>query len=362
MFPGHVFRDMVVTIMHDNMPLMTTEELRARLRAYDPANMQDFAFDGDLLGKLQVRLFEEKVLGGNLWTALHSGMQEFFMHIVPFNAGVYLANPIAALNQEQIVVSAADIVAVQASRQQTRPEQLQGVVVETTSGVPVKGESVEAESKHYFAYPPMRTEDGAVAVDISEADTLNFKGGFYHWWKAPAWIDGRINFNSTAKLVTTTGRGARLKTAVKSSEDEVAYRNTLGPLLAKMIYAQLMNDSMQIPEIVLPFRTDLMPGTTIKMLNGTTVLSGLGFSGRDWYGMLTAVRFDMSNEGEPMLQTVIQTSYVRPTQTLPGTQELGYTDGSFFEGAWCGIDLSGNAITEPPDSREFPGQPKVGLK
>lgn len=362
LFPGHVLRDMAVRVIDKNMPeLMTPEELRNRVQVYDPANFTQYSLNADLIGRMQSLLFQDKVLSGNLWEALLTCSQEFFLNIIPYASGVALANPVASLDQEQLVVNANELVAVQASRSNARPEVLRGVIAQLSTGAREGGDGVASEVNWLFAYPPLdaRTNDGSVAFNILEASSIKARGGYYQWWRAPKWLNGDAGLNTSPKAFAPIQPNARVSSATQSADSRREYLASLGPVLAKMIYAQLMRDNVQVPELVFPFRTDLMPGTTIKLVNGTSVISGLGFSGRDWYGMITSVRFDLSNEGDPMLQTVVSLSYARPTQTLPGTQQIGYTSGSLFEAAWNGLRLDGTALTEAPDASEFPGRPKV---
>jgi len=357
LYPGHIIRDMAIAAVQKTMPdAMSAEELRYRIQVYASANMTGFGILGEHAARQQALMFQRAVLDSNLWQAVDSTAQEFFLNIMPFSMGIALGNPVAALDAEQLVINASEIIGVQASRAQTRPEKVQGVIVEMTSGDKEGKEVVTSEINYLSVFPPFLNSDGSVVLNIYDTEKYKGRGGHYRWWKAPKWLDG------TGMELSTKQRHdgkARLSTVAQSPSARQHYLSSLGPILAIMIYAQLMRDNLSVPELVFPFRTDIMPGTTIKLINGSDVLSGLGFSGRDWYGMVDRVRFDLSNEGDPMLQTTVGLSYTRATQTLPGTQQMGYNEGSIFEAPWNGIKLDGSALTEAPDATAFPATPKL---
>jgi len=346
LYPGSVMKRIASELMTSYAS--EDEDVRDEQRAiveelldtYDPANLTDIptATSFNLLES-----FAEKYLElwrtSNNWEALRRTAQYMFMHIVPYNNGLYLANPLSLMKTPSVEIRTRDYISL--------AQQVAATLTEPVDGVVIRVPNALGLDNARFMFP--KPDKGAQA-----------KLRYYHFREFPAWTHvyaeqmfGKI----TSQGVSETERAATQSTPNKENPAEV-YQE-LGERLAQAIYADLRMRKGAL-RLTLPYREDLMPGTIVSVVS--TGAEDMSFIGDTLYGMIkkTNIVCDMLQE-KGMLNTFVEVVSVRNTKDN-NDPNLALETHPIYEEPWVGIDLFGGFTLDQGYPEGVDDAPKATTK
>jgi len=212
-FPGTVIRYIAELLMQDYAEHMaeggTSDLVQARaaaveaamedlIQTYDPANLTLLNVPPAALLQSYANTYIASWKTSNNWEALVRTAREFFLHIVPYNKGVYLSNALS-LNREALVeIPSSAYTSISQKVTDTLSEPVDGVVL----------------------FPPEGSIDPAFKVvfpDYTEGEEAE-KHRYYHYRKYPSWIQNfsTLYYNDSTGKVSEVNRGA-----IKSSRMDI---------------------------------------------------------------------------------------------------------------------------------------------
>ena len=168
---------------------------------------------------------------------------------------------------------------------------------------------------------------------------------YYHFRQLPDWIlpvasamyntrvDGKIGI---ANKAATQKKDVSLDGGTLSSHVE-----TLGTEVLKVIYSQLKMKNLAA-RVMLPWRTDLMPGTNIKFTSSDS--AAVSFIGDELYGMITRTSFsaDMTQD-HGRLSVSIDIASLRNLSDNEN-DEMTFAEHPVYDKLWAGTKLNGDLL------------------
>jgi hypothetical protein len=294
-------------------------------------------------------------LNSNVWTALSDTANKMFLSVLPYNNGLWLANPLSLLRKPSKFLRAREIINMTTTlAARDFPEPVDGVVlnvpcvfqgdVENNPNWQNLSKAEQALIGAYrFVYPPTDIAGAAGAV----RDNIN-RDRYYHFLSMPDWL-------SEVNEIENVGKPAAKGTTTYSPEAlQIGDRYAaIGPAVAREMYAQFKATRTAL-QLTLPWREDLMPGTVVAVEN--TPDQTISFLGATLYGMIESTTFVCDVlQNAPALLTRVQLVAVRSEiDNQPPPTGFGLDASAMFEGAWVGMDLQGKLLTKPPAFKALP--------
>jgi len=332
-------------------PVLSDDEAAEVLKAYQPANVLPFVFGGMLPIQQAIHnAFQSIQPTGNLWQGFVQAAQTMMLSIIPFNTGVMLGNPMAIHATPDISLDPGDYLSVGVNMNAAPPERIDGIVVRSrvdNAGSVLVGDDVRTSD--WYVYPPLRNDKGEVEFAIQNA--TNKTPQYYHIADAPDWLERAfaLDKREANKDNAKNARNVQAKQEVSS-----AYLKQLGVVMAKMLYSDRMSRDTAAPQIQLPYRTDIMPGTMVELKDVSA--AGLGFFGSDMIGMVGQTTIVCSSvQNGYNLQMTAELRAVRSAADNVDADDGGVAleDPGIWQGRWVGIDINGEHLAELPEHEEL---------
>lgn len=312
---------------------LSMEDVELLVRDYDPANLVGVApVPGAIAGSIAER-FVGPWHKENCWGALVRTARHFFLHVVPFNKGVYVANPISLDRTPSVILKTTDYLGLHRERSDNLAEPVDGVALR----LPMKRLTTPA----YVTFPQHPKLQHAAAA-----------GKYYHIQDLPDWLQP-IRHRTYAR--PTAGERLATQPEVKDKLEAVGetglgeYFTKVGAKVAKARYSFLRQEQETI-RVRVPYREDLMPGSIVKLEASD---AGAEFLGTDLVGMVTTAAFHCSNlSTPPELYVDLSLINVR-TEADNVNDDLTFEGHPVYEGPWTGIDVFGEFLKSrpPPESK-----------
>ena len=260
----------------------------------------------------------------NNWQALVDTCRFLDLAIVPTATQLHIGNPFSLARTPDIELTSNEILSMKQIHKSPDVVRVDGVIVK----VPRSG----VRPQDIIAYPPLENKN---IVD---------HGKYYRVVQMPSWAypfaaqtygpaaGGKISYK--ARNAVEESPGAPPTNVANDFQ-------TIGERLAKVRYANLRMGQNTV-QLTLPFRTDLMPGTNIKVHNDST--EDMSFIGSSLYGMITRTRIvgDMMQD-KGRLNTYISVGSVRG-ETDNSDNDLTFEGNPLYSGAWAALNIKGEPI------------------
>jgi hypothetical protein len=323
-YPALVLKKIIRDLMEQYSPLIDVDSL---VVPFTQANLNSIVPDPFTVVSEIVDSFKDNWLRSNVWTALRQVVDQYLLHIVPFNTGFYIANPLGILKTPVLQISSSEFIHIKATDTGLMTEPVNGVGITAVTRINDKG--VPLTSRHIF-YPGDPT-----AVVPANA--------YYHFRSIPTWLQplGTTPFGGATGAPNRKNPGAVQGAAAPQNTSE-SYESA-GLRFAKMIYSQLKMRKIAVG-LIFPFRTNLMPGTNVAIQNSGA--EDMSFLGITVHGMIARTDFicSMIEGGGGQLNTHVQVVNVRNEKD---NASLGLPDHPIYKNTWPGIDINGTFISKP---------------
>jgi hypothetical protein len=332
--PPVAFKFIIEKLMSEFSPLMDVDDV---VQAYEPAAMLENRPNPDFVNLIMhiANAFSNGWANSNTWETLKRACAQFFLHIVPYNNGFYIANPLALLQVPSKVIKTSEYVNIQQTTARNRIEPVDGVVVR----IPSKIEPGLPGVISPVIYPP-----------LEQASVMPTKK-YYHFASVPPWLYPvlRDQFGArSSKPVNKHNRSTVEEGKQPAIENVPEHFEVVGAAVAKMIYSLLKMNKTAV-SLTMPYRDDLMPGTAVQIEN--TDAEDLSFIGDTLHGMIYSTSIECSTLQAPgSIRTIVQVVSVRNTED---NTNLGLAEHPIYSHTWVGTDLCGNLLAEPPEV-DFP--------
>jgi hypothetical protein len=181
-----------------------------------------------------------------------------------------------------------------------------------------------------FSFPNLGDQGGALPA-----------GTYHHFRQFPAWVQPILDFiNGTA----VQGQPFNIPPeAIKTVGSRREYYQKVGALLARSYYATMRYEKSAFYGITLPFRTDIMPGSVIKLQKSDREDS---YIGQHLYGMVGSTRISCDTMSEqPSLVTEVNLFALRDDIDNEKTESVTYDGNPLYRGRWVGMDLNGDLLS-----------------
>ncbi len=300
------------------------------LKPYEGAQVTQFTLPPAPYVESVSRQFRQSWVTSNCWEALKRTANYLFLNLVPYNEGMYIANPLALAREPAIEITPDEYVSWAPGMRRNIAEPVDGVVIT------VPRVSSRAEIK--IAFPPL--EGG-----------LEKTNRFYHFRSLPDWVSPIASLPygkkpAVGKVQFRPGGGAA-RCAVEKQKAPMEGGNidthieTAGQALAKVIYSQLKLTT-KVAKANFPFRTDLMPGTNVKFTSSDS--AAVEFIGDVLYGMVVGTTFsgDMTQD-KGRLGVSVDIATLRNEQDN-SNDEMTFADHPVYSTLWKGIKLDGELL------------------
>jgi hypothetical protein len=326
LFPGHAIRNMTLTLQKE---FSAAEELSEDLiKIYDPANLNDIPLTAENVTQNLVKTFLKGWVVSNAWESMVRTARHFFLNIIPFNTGVYIANPSSLVNQPSLTIASSEYISISQSQVDNLSEPIDGIIIRMPF--------TDVLNKFEIGFPPEAAGGSSTPV----------ANQYYHYRTFPAWLLGEEDTQyGLGKNVTETNR-ARVDAKEPPHEDPEEYYVTVGDLVAKTLYAEARTQKAAF-SLTFPYREDLMPGTIVEVENSDA--EDMSFIGDTLYGMINATTISCNMLGASgTLNTSIEVGGVRNEEDN-NNDSFTFDKSPLYEDNWVGIDLFGNFLSTPPD-------------
>jgi hypothetical protein len=335
LFPGEVLKYILKGLYKGfNEGQASADLLDEIVKTYGPANVTGFVGFRDSYLEALASSFSSLWKTSNSWQALLHTAQEFLLGIVPYNKGFYIANPYPLLRTPALEILPSEFVRFATGREEQLSEQVDAVVLTP----PSMGEPGTDFMQNLFSFPPMSEAGGETQINK-----------YYHYRKFPAWAQGLVDLFYT-QLSAGEPYGERPNPEQNTDE----YYQQIGVRLAQSYFGH-MSLRQATASILFPFRTDIMPGTVLKIANPS---GELGFIGDTLYGMVSSTKFVCDTIAEsPNLSVEVELAMVRNEEDNQN-DNLTLDGDPIFEGAWAGIDLDGGFVSDVPASTPMDSAPE----
>jgi len=251
------------------------------------------------------------------WDALVRTCREYMLHVVPFNDGLVITNPSPAIKGYSVALQPDDITRIAITRDTGAFERIDGVSI-STRGTDV----IDAP---YIVWPP---ENRNVNREI-----------FMHMANLPPWMASFAN-SLMGTVPSRSGREQGGGSIEGTSGGSHLVPESIVDAYAQALYSELMlhRGGFTFNPI---FRTDLMPGTRIRMTLDTAT-SRL-FAGRRVHGMIARTEYTCgsSGTGSPILS---QKCTVAGARTDDENDRIGLESNLLHNSIWRGITLAGDML------------------
>jgi hypothetical protein len=325
-FPAILIREAAVGLNNQFSSIVKADTI---VRAFEQANTQSLLLDVLTTTNNIITSFTEAWPTSNTWEAMKRTANYFFLHIIPFNSGVIVANPIGHLKTPNKTITAREYFSIKQSASTNFLEPVDGIVVR----IPTQNDIDKP-----FVYPPNLLDPKNIP-----------ENAYLHHASLPAWLNPVLKTTfGTRKAQRPTRAQAGSNTLVASETPLDEFYRLVGERAAKMIYSQFRGRKAGV-SLAMPFRTDLMPGTVVKIEN--TDEDTISFLGETLFGMISNTLISGSMlENSGRLNTVIQVVNVRNDAD---NKQLGFDDHPIYGVPWVGINLFGTYLAEPEEV-DFP--------
>jgi len=313
------------------------------VRSYEPANLSQLGIAQIPVMQFIAKTFSKDFPNANAWEALVRSAQQLYLNVIPYNKGVYIANNISLMRDPGKKISAKEYVTVEGLEQFNTAEAVDGIAVLN----PVARLGLDGTNSVLASYP-------IIGKGGTTEDDLTVAGRYYHFREFPQWLlslAGSVYGPIASGRVTEENPGAAGSDnkPTQTADDYL----TIAERVAKVLYAEARMTRKMLT-VILPFRTDLMPGTTVAVQKPPHREDY--FVSEDIYGHINETIFAgslLGSKGE--LTTTIKIGSVR-TET-DNSETLTFVDHPIYQGKWVGIDLFGNHISDLPAHDPLPPKP-----
>lgn len=334
LFPGTVLKNIVLELFSAyNSAQLSADELESMIRTYDPANLTRIRPEPSGFIRMLAPYFTERWQQANTWEALTQTASWLMLSIIPFNTGFYIADPYSLDTRTMVTLSADEYCNLDTQRIGRLDEPVDGVTL-ISPGQVAPGLLDEC----LFSFPKPKPTDNTPAP-----------GSYYHFKPYPVWMQPMINYINGAapKPGKAFGPPAAVDPAAAKLVD--LYKTT-GALLARSYYARLRNEKAAFYGVTTPFRTDLMPGTIIRIQPEAGRSDT--FIDTDLIGMIgsTKIQCDTTSD-QPSLSMEIHVMAVRNAVDNANTENVTMDGNPVYEGRWVGTDLNGDLLGPAPASK-----------
>jgi hypothetical protein len=309
------------------------------VRVYEPANFTDIAPPPQAMLESYTKAYLNVWQNSNNWNALLATAKQFFMHVVPYNRGIYLANPFSLDRQPAIVLESSEYL--------NMSKQVAADLGEPVDGVVLRPPQSDIDPAFQFVFPP---QDPMQTVSDTQKR-------YYHYRNFPEWIQNYVYMmygpltGPVAEANKAAFRTRQFNFGATGAGSLKDYMETVGIRLAHAIYADLRDKKASV-QISTPYRQDLMPGSVIQLAKTGAV--DMDFIGDTLYGMVRGVSYicDMTQDNG-QLNVFANISSVRNTADNED-DALTFDGNPMFQGRWVGTDLDGNFLSDPPEATPVP--------
>ena len=295
------------------------------LKPYEGANISQFVLSSVPFVDAVATKYRQAWGTSNNWEALRRTANYLFLNLVPYNEGMYVANPLALARTAAIDIAPDDYVSWAPGMRINTPEPVDGVSIV----VPRTGSRAELR----ISFPPLK-------LNIPKNNR------FYHFRQLPDWVFPIASMLYGQKpaggKVGLVGRCAVAKQVGKMEGGDIdTHIDTVGQALAKVIYSQ-MKITTKVARAKFPFRTDLMPGTNIKFTSSDS--DAVEFIGDVLYGMVISTTFsgDMTQENG-QLGVDLDIATLRNEQDN-ANDDMTFAEHPVYAKLWKGTKLDGELL------------------
>jgi hypothetical protein len=344
-YPTFILKRVVARLMEQYAPTIDVDGENGVLRDYPQANLTQINLDPFTLVDQLVDSFKDTWMRSNAWDALRRTMAYYQMAIVPYNTGVYLANPFGLLKAPIKEITSNNYINIRASQPTNLAEPVDGVVIV----VPLRGVGQQEAReqpliKNLIAYPPP-AEGFNVGTDR-----------FYHYRSLPAWLAPAAS-QPWGPVSGPVNRGKAGMVNGQKIEAAADFYETVGLRVAQLFYSR-MKERKTAVRVTFPFKMDLMPGTNVSLENSGA--DDMSFLGTTMHGMInsTTISCSMLEGAGGRLNTSCEVVNVRSNTD---NEELAVDTHPIYSNHWAGIDITGAFVSEVPDA-ENPILPAVPVR
>jgi hypothetical protein len=293
------------------------------LKPYEGANISQFVISvAPFIASVSTK-YRQSWSTSNNWEALRRTANYLFLNLVPYNEGMYIADPLALAREPAIEIDPDEYLSWAPGMRMNLAEPVDGVSI----AVPRTGGRAQLK----ISFPPI---EGAVK-----------NNRFYHFRNLPDWVYPIASMLYGRKPGGKVGIVARCAVEKQKAKMEGGnidkHIETVGQALAKVIYSQLKLTT-KVARAKFPFRTDLMPGTNIKFTSSDS--AAVEFIGEVLYGMIISTRFsgDMTQE-KGRLGVDVDIATLRNEQDN-SNDEMTFAEHPVYAKLWKGTKLDGELL------------------
>jgi len=305
-------------------------DVDALINVYDPANLNNITTTGETVLNALNKTFTQGWLSSNCWNSLVRTCRKFFLHLVPFNTGVYICNPTALIRTPSVNILSKEYISIKETDADTLNERIDGVIIKKPGSYDVDAFEI--------SFPETSAIDSPA------------KKAYFHYRSFPDWLynEAELRYGAGQGKVTETNRATvDAKDSTTPSGSLSDHYQTVGERIAKAVFSEARTKKSALT-LVFPYREDLMPGTIVKIENSGA--EDMNFIGETLYGMVRSTRFtcDMLSESGT-LNTSIIVGGVR-NEIDNASDNFTFEKHPIYQENWVGSNLAGNMLSEAPKS------------
>lgn len=320
------------------------------IQAFDGADISKVSKAPYIIMAGMLRRFVSVWKSQNAWQGLLSCLKYMWLHVIPYNAGAYLANPLALIKTPAKAISSREYQLLSQDSIFDVKQPIDGVVV-LLPGLADSGALLNINT----VYPPVNQSvssgDQGIVVGTESFANRNYvtRSVSQFDWLVP-YLDRQFGGTEPTQpeaRPATQRRPGWVSDAGVVERDLVGYMENIGTAVAKYLYGREMTLGKRL-RVQMGHRPDMLPGTLV-------VVQGAGgtidFMGTDMYGMIDKVSHLVDNMGEkPQVHTVLDITSVR---SAAENAEFGIDENPVYAGVWPGVDLNGGLLGESPQAGKY---------
>jgi len=321
--PGSVLQKATGQLMVEYLNVIGETSLEEILRPFPGASLRGTDVSKyEVAGKCAA-YFAASGFTGNIWQSLVRAATEFYLMLVPYSDGVWIANPSAYLREPDVTLTANDVISIRA-QQTSNIFPVHGVYMQVSRTISDAADPIVAGGMTYWP----RDEKG-----------LAMKGRMYHQKQFPDWMTGLVtDINNPVKPpAEAAGERSTLKPGrVLPDIRDLIFGAVKTEFAAANLAAQLT--------VATNYREDLHPGTRVAI--DVSNIEGVSFLGNILHGLIVSTRHSISNaQGSAAYTTTLEIAGVR-SDTDNNRDEYTWVDEPLYDEVWTGCLLDGTLLQE----------------
>jgi hypothetical protein len=346
--PGHL----ILHFMENLIREFSGEDSNAfqvlkNIKAYDGVDLTNLGIESFTTFSNILYQFAGSWKQGNAWKGLLAASQYMWLHVVPYNTGAYIANPLPILKKPQVALASHEYQMISRDSLRDLKQPIDGIYL-TMSGFLNPSDMTRFST----TYPPLSPDN----PNGIQPGTQNFGNRYYlqkqigeKAWLVP-YLEDQFGGLDPKEPRGDSEVNRQTPTVVEAGteKDFREFMQTIGNRVAQYMYGMELLKGKRV-RLQLPWRTDLMPGSVV-VAQGTGNKS-IEFLGQDLYGMVSSTRFIVDNQSTPpQLHTIVELAGVRGQKQ---NEEFGIDSDPIYEDAWTGVDLFGTFIEDGPATSPY---------